>query len=920
LNMRRLLFILAALVVLIAVVFGILLSNVDHYRPRVQAELQKKLNRPVTLGPLGLKLFPLSVSINELTIGEAPAFASSRPFATAKDVYVSVGLFSLIGGNPEVKSLRLSHPQIELIRNGQGVWNFSTLGEQNTSGGSSSFALNELKIDDGQIGLTDATTQQPRSVYDHIDVTLTDFAPQKRFGLKLAAHLPGQGKELLGFDGKVGPLQAGNTANVPVDGRVSLQEVSLAAANRFASGSIPPGTDGVLSGETNINSEGENIAGKGSLRFENAVIRGAKLAYPIDAQYDLSANRKQDTINIRSGTVKLGPTSFALSGQFNAGVKPAQVDMHVTTNGSSLKELAQLAGSLGVAFDPAYQITGTVSADVTAKGSTSAPQLNGSLNIKNLEASGGEIKLPVLVPAIDLTLSPDTIRSNPFQAKSGSTILDVAFALSQYATPNRAVDATLKTNNADIAELLNIAKAYGADLSKGMTGSGKLSLDAHVQGPTAQPSRLSFSGTGNIAGATITTPALTKPVSVTSANLRFSQNSVAIENLAAAVGNTSVHGNLAASNFSAPQVQFALAANTLDTTELQQLAAPSQKGAPPAKAQPHPTNEPSILDRTTGSGTLTANTVKAEDITLSNVRANCKLDRGVVQLSPVTADVFGGKESGTVSVDTRPAHPLCSVNAKLSGVDTNALLSAVSSVKNTLYGSLATNANLSFPLESGPALARSLNGTLSFNVANGQLKNVNILNELSRIGKFLGSAPSQGGNSTALKQLSGTMNIRNGLASTNNLKAVMDAGSLAANGTLNLADQAVDMHATAVLASGTSHAVGGTNIGGFLNTALANNKGELVLPVLVTGTMEHPSFAPDTQALAKMKLNNLVPTVTDPSKLVGAVTGKGGVGGIVGGLLGGGAQQPAQKGTEQKQQPNNPVDSILQQFGKKKKQ
>ena len=923
--MRRLLIVLAAVVLVVLVVFGILLSNVDHYRPRVQAELQKKLNRPVTLGALGLKLLPLSVSIDGLTIGEASAFSSSRPFATAKDVYVSVGLFSLFGGNPEVKALKLSHPQIELIRNAQGVWNFSTLGEQNKSGQSSSLALDELKIDDGQVGLTDATTREPRSVYDHIDVDLTDFAPNKRFGLKLAAHLPGQGKELLGFDGKVGPLQGGNTVNMPVDGRVSLQEVSLAAAaNRFAAGSLPEHTDGVLSGEADISSQNETVAGKGNLKLENAVIRGAKLAYPIEAQYDLSAQRKQDLIDIRSGTVKLGPTSFALSGQMNAGVKPAQINMHLTTNGSSLKELAQLAGSLGVAFDPAYQVTGTVSADITAKGSASAPQLNGSLNAKNLEASGGEIKLPVLVPEIALALSPDTIRSNSFQAKSGSTVLGVAFALSQYTTPNRIVDATLKTSNADLAELLNIAKAYGADVSKGMTGTGRLSLDAHVQGPTAQPSKLAFSGTGSVAGVTVTTPALTKPLSVSSANLRFSQNSVAIDNLTASASGTSVHGNVAASNFAAPQVQFALAANTIDTAELQQLVAQPQHNAPAAKGHPQAANEPSLLSKTTGSGRLAANTIKAEELTLTNVRANCKLDRGVVQLSPVTADVFGGKESGTVSVDTRPAHPLCSVNAKLSGVDTNAMLSAVSSVKNTLYGSLATNANLSFVLQSSADLARSLNGTLNFNVANGELKNVNILNELSRIGKFLGSAPSQGGNSTALKQLSATLAIRNGLASTNDLKAALAAGSLAANGTLNLVDQAIDMHATAVLAGGASQAVGGSQIGGFMNTALANSKGELVLPVLVTGTMAHPTFAPDMQALGKMKLNNLLPTVTDPSKLLNAVGGKKGVGGIIGGLLGGGngQQQPAQNGAQQQQQqqPSNPVDSILQQFGKKKKQ
>src|SRR5581483_1790997 len=109
-----------------------------------------------------------------------------------------------------------------------------------------------------------------------------------------------------------------------------------------------------------------------------------------------------------------------------------------------------------------------------------------------------------------------------------------------------------------------------------------------------------------------------------------------------------------------------------------------------------------------------------------------------------------------------------------------------------------------------------------------QLKNVNILNELSKVGKFLGSAPSQSGSATALKKFSGTLNVVNGVATTNNLAAVLDAGSLAAKGTLNLVNQGLNLHMTAALANSTSQAVGGTHIGGFLNTALANNKGELV--------------------------------------------------------------------------------------------
>ena len=922
---------LAVIVVVALIAVGILASNVDRFRPRVQAELQQKLGRQVSIGHLGLHLFPLSIKADSLNVAEAPGFSSSRPFAVAKALYVSVGLFSLIGGNPEVKDIILDQPQIELIHNPAGVWNYSTIGNaggaspgSSNSTSSSAVSLDELRINDGQVAITDQKTNQPRSVYDHIDLKLTDFAPGKKFGIDAGAHFPGQGKQLLSFKGNAGPLNSANSAETPIDGHISIQEFSVAGLNRLVPGTVPPQTDSTASGEADVTSQGPQLSAKGNLKLQNTTLKGSKLDFPINADYDLSSNRAQDTIQVRSGKVELGSTAFSLSGNVDAHSKPANLDVRLSTKNSSLTELAKLAGAFGVAFNPSYQVKGFLTADVSAKGPATSPQLNGTVSGRQVEASGGEIKQPVSVPEIDLALAPDTIRSNTFTATSGATRVTGNFALAQYSTPNMNVDATLQTEGANIAELLNIAKAYGISAAEGMSGSGNLSANIHVKGPVSKSSELAYSGNANIAKASLSSPSLNKPLSITSANVQFSQNSVAITGLNAEIGATGVQGNFSAKNFAAPEVQFNLSSPTIDTADLESLSSPSKpapKAAPAAKAPAPASNQPSLVDTITGSGTLHAGTIKAQEIVLNNFQANVKLNRGVITLSPLTSDIFGGKENGTLTVDVRPATPLCAVNAKFAGVDTNALLSAVSSAKNTLYGSLAADTNLRFALASSNDLPRTLNGTLNFNVTNGQLKNVNILNELSKVGKFLGAAPGQGGNSTALQKFAGTLNIVNGVASTNNLTAVLDAGSLAANGTMNLVNQGLDLHMTAALASGTSKAVGGSQVGGFMNTALANNKGELVIPVLVTGTMDHPTFTPDAQALAKMKLNNLLPSVSDPSKLAsGILGGKGGAGGIVGGLLGGQAA-PAQQGKAQPQQPNaqDGINSLLNQFGKKKK-
>ncbi len=924
---------LVLIVVIALVAVGILASNVDRFRPKVQAELQEKLGRQVTIGHLGLHLFPLSIRADSLNVSEAPGFSSTRPFAVAKALYVSVGLFSLIGGNPEVKDIILDQPQIELIQNPAGVWNYSTIGNSggaNTassgSSSSNSVSLNKLQINDGQVAITDQKTNQPRSVYDHIDLKLTDFAPGKKFGVDAGAHFPGEGKQLLSFKGNAGPLNPANSAATPIDGHVSIQEFSVAGLNRLVPRTVPPQTDSTASGEADVTSQGAELSAKGNLKLQNTTLKGSKLDFPINANYDLSSNRAQDTIQVKSGTLELGSTTFTLSGNVDAHAKPANLDVRLSTKSSSLTELAKLAGAFGVALNPAYQVKGFLTADVAAKGPATSPQLNGTVSGKQIEASGGEIKQPVSVPEIDIALAPDTIRSNTFTATSGATKVTGNFALAQYSTPNMNVDATLQTEGANIAELLNIAKAYGISAAEGMSGSGNLSANIHVKGPVSKSSELAYSGNANISKASLTSPSLNKPLSITSANVQFSQNSVAITGLNAAVGATGVQGNLSAKNFAAPEVQFNLSSDKIDTADLESLTSPSKpapksSAAAKAPAAPPASNQPPLIDTITGSGTLHAGTIKAQEIVLTSFQANVKLNHGVVTLSPLTTDIFGGKENGTLTVDVRPATPLCAVNAKFAGVDTNALLSAVSSAKNTLYGSLAAQTNLQFALASSNDLPRTLNGTLNFDVTNGQLKNVNILGELSKVGKFLGAAPGQGGNSTALKKFAGTLNIVNGVASTNNLTAALDAGSLAANGTMNLVNQGLNLHMTAALASGTSKAVGGSQVGGFMNTALANNKGELVIPVLVTGTMDHPTFTPDAQALAKMKLNNLLPSVSDPSKLAsGILGGKGGAGGIVNGLLGGQAA-PAQQGKAQPQQNNtqDSINSLLNQFGKKKK-
>ncbi len=326
--MRKLAIVVVVLIVLVVGAFLALphIIDVNQYRGQIQTELQQRLNRPVQLGELSLGVFPLRVEASNVIIGDDPRFNSNVPFAQVAQLDVSIKLLPLLAKNIEVNSLELKRPRIELIRNAQGVWNFSTVASapaapptapaksqqptaptpaQQPSSESGGFTLAALKITDGQIAVTDNQKHQSRAVYDHIDVTLANFAPGKPFSLDLTAHLPGNGAQTFSISGDGGPVNNADLVSTPFKGTAKFNEVSLSSAQKFLNSSALAGTDAVISGSTDISNASGNMSASGSLKLDKAMVRGVDVGYPITADFDVSDNLNTDVIQIRKCALKL---------------------------------------------------------------------------------------------------------------------------------------------------------------------------------------------------------------------------------------------------------------------------------------------------------------------------------------------------------------------------------------------------------------------------------------------------------------------------------------------------------------------------------------------------------------------------------------------------------------------------------------
>jgi uncharacterized protein YhdP len=398
-------------------------------------------------------------------------------------------------------------------------------------------------------------------------------------------------------------------------------------------------------------------------------------------------------------------------------------------------------------------------------------------------------------------------------------------------------------------------------------GSGRLTVDLHATGPLKNASALTLSGRGTVHDVQLRLVSLTTPLAIEAADLRFTRNSGVLENMRGRLGTMNATGSVTLQNFASPRIEFVLAADRLNLNELPswfRARAPAASG-----------NGEGLLSRAVGHGKATLRTVLYDQLVLENVKSDASLDHGVIRLDPLVADVYGGSQTGSIVIDTRPAPIQYAVRTRMERVDADKLISSTTSLKEILYGVLMANADASFR-QAGPSdqIARSLSGKLAVDLREGRIANLDLGYEIANIGRFLTTGKAMRP-FTNVVSLTGHFDVQQGVARTNDLKLVIDGATVAATGAANLADESLDLRLVAALSKEHSAEVGGTHVGGYMMTALADENGHLVVPLTIGGTFTHPRVVPDLQRVATMKVQQ---TLSDPARtltgLVGRIAGE----------------------------------------------
>ncbi len=380
------------LVLLVALPF---LIDVNSFRPKIESEATNALGRQVKLGDLSLSILSGTVGVEDINVGDDPAFSKSS-FITAKSLKVGIELMPLIFSKQlNVTGIALNEPQITLLKAANGTWNFSSLGtgapkaaESEKTGSSTpqNFSVAKLEIKDGKLIVGKVNSATKPQVFDKVNVEVTNFSSTSQFPFELAINLPGGGSAKL--SGKAGPINPQDSAKTPFDATMKVNGMDIAA-----SGFVDPasGFGGLADFDGSLNSNGGQAKATGAITCEKLKLspKGSPSSKAVSVKYALNMNLDQQSGTITQGDIAIGKAVARLTGGFQTQGEAQVMSLKLSAPGMPVDELEAMLPALGVVLPSGSNLQGgTLSADLAISGPLDRLVIAGPVRMSNTKLAG----------------------------------------------------------------------------------------------------------------------------------------------------------------------------------------------------------------------------------------------------------------------------------------------------------------------------------------------------------------------------------------------------------------------------------------------------------------------------------------------------------------------------------------------------
>lgn len=858
----------------------------DRFKTLIVTELRKALGREVTVEHAELTLLPgPGIVLKNVIIQEDPQF-SQNPFLRLNLFRVRVKILPLLTGKIDIASLNLDRPELQLIKNQAGRWNYESLALLSTpaqsaptspskSSSGAGFSISSLSMNEAVLDILDGSRpSKPRHWrQDGLSLRLRDFAPSKGGEIDGRIDFPDNGGTMR-LTTLTGSLPGGSLLSSLLKGEMNCDSLSLAALKplmefmEITNGLGEGRLDAHFNWDNPASVRGLELTGQGKIEDWTRGGNGhAKLSVSLDGNMVYTG----ETLQVRQLKIQFPQSLASIGGTVQFQKKESLYNLDLTISRANFSDILHLIALTGSGTPEGISASGSVDGQLHIGGTSLIPALNGKLTFSPVTIQYPGVKEPIQLTNAGLSFEGSQFRSGLWEMALGSrTRLKGQLSGSWGPSGGFALETSTQAPT-PVADVLAMGSSFGVSLPEGyQIQKGLLSMQLVLQKSFQAEAAMKVHGKMSLKDVEARTPFLKVPLQLENSDMVFSGDSAEISGLAARIEQTHLTGKLRLQNFDAPHVTFQLNADQLKLGQLEQWLAEVRPGfrdamiasssysvpffnaaaalfAGPANSKSAPSKDYLALLQVE-EGRFTAGEVQYKNLILTQASARLKMARKILDLQDLNFQMYGGKHAGTATLDLNATPPRFSFHSSLSEVNLERFLADNTKLQNLLTGTLSLNMDVKGSGSAYEEITRNLTGGGKLQLMNGSIRSFDLMQQLSGLARIQG-ASAEGG-ATRFKDLITNFTLSDGRVKMSDLMARLAQTTLRANGSFGF-DKTLDYQIAAELPAAFSQGQNWTSLLANVSSAtfFQNDQGHAVVPLRLRGSVEKPSCSLDTQTI-----------------------------------------------------------------------
>jgi hypothetical protein len=748
-------FVIAAFALLLALF--LVRPGVSRLKSRIANSISLAVARPVEIGSVQLRFLPPGFDLENLVVEEDPAFGA-EPMLHASEVTAVIRLTSLLHGRLDVARLELTEPSLNLVRRADGRWNWESLLERTARTPLAPTAKSKreprpgfpyIEASSGRINFKVGQVKKPYALLD-ADFSLWQES-ENAWGVRLQAKPLRTDTDLndAGILRVNGTWQrAASLRDTPLQFTVEWNRAPLGQVTKLISGydkgwrgevqldTVLSGTPGAL--QVNADASIDQFH-----RYDISSAGGMSLRAHCVATYSSAENMVHEVFC----NAPAGNGTITVHG--DAGLPGVhRIDLALNLDNVPMNAAAQFALRTKQNLPADLAAAGTIQGDFVARqdGAAQAADFHGQGEISDLRVRSLNNQVDLVLGTVPFVLASakDAKAKNSHSGPLQYDALHVDYG--PFAVPlGRAALAQVHgwigrsgysmtiRGPAEIARVLRVANVLGVPALKA-DAEGTAQLDVLVSGSWAGSLAEGFTGfsppqvTGSVQlhDARASVHGINGPIEIASAELQLSSNQTLVDKLRARAGNALWTGSLSlprgCSAENACRIQFSLNGDQVSMKTLADWLRPPENERRWYQVLADSPRPSSFLRNLQAAGTLSTNRMLIRDVIANRVSASVDLQRGILKISDLRADVLGGKYRGNWQIDFSGGTPAYSGTGTLTSISLAQIADAMHDpwISGTASGSYELKVKAADP----SSFWKSLEASLQFDLRDTTLPRV----------------------------------------------------------------------------------------------------------------------------------------------------------------------------------------------------